>query len=263
MSKKTTVAKPATAENEVVVPDATPAVPKSPSVLKDLAVQLRCDPKQLYKILRTTCFRACRRDEEFITACMVARTYNLDPLAKQIYAYPANGMIVPIVSVDGWTRIINSQPQFDGIEFEYGGEVEGHGDGTLWCKAIIYHKDRAHPTSVTEYYNECYRETDPWNNMPRRMLRNKALIQCGRVAFGLSGIYDLDEGNDILSREGKTVTKSGEFIDITPMTPPTADDGKVFPDEPDPTEDAIPARDPNESQGAEGDFDGDDEDMPW
>jgi hypothetical protein len=33
--------------------------------------------------------------------------------------------------------------------------------------------------------------------MPKRMLRHKALIQCARVAFGFSGIFDEDEARDI------------------------------------------------------------------
>ena len=32
-----------------------------------------------------------------------------------------------------------------------------------------------------------------WITHPRRMLRHKALVQCARVAFGLSDIFDPDE----------------------------------------------------------------------
>jgi hypothetical protein len=47
---------------------------------------------------------------------------------------------------------------------------------------------------VTEFLAECKRGTEPWKNMPRRMLRHKALIQCARVAFGFA-LYDDDEGS--------------------------------------------------------------------
>ena len=50
---------------------------------------------------------------------------------------------------------------------------------------------------VTEYFDECKRNTDPWNQMPRRMIRNKAIIQAIRLAFGVSGIHDEDEARDI------------------------------------------------------------------
>ena len=36
--------------------------------------------------------------------------------------------------------------------------------------------------------------------MPRRMLRNKVIVQAIRVAFGIGGIYDEDEATDITVR---------------------------------------------------------------
>jgi hypothetical protein len=53
---------------------------------------------------------------------------------------------------------------------------------------------------VTEYFEECKRGTEPWNQMPRRMLRNKAIIQAIRVAFGVGGILDEDEASDVSVR---------------------------------------------------------------
>ena len=50
---------------------------------------------------------------------IVANQYGLNPWTKEIYAFPdrQNG-IVPIVGVDGWARILNENPNFDGIEFD-------------------------------------------------------------------------------------------------------------------------------------------------
>lgn len=92
------------------------------------------------------------------------------------------------MGVDGWYAIINKHPQFDGIEFEQDAES---------CTCRIYRKDRQRPTVVTEYLDECKRETDPWRKYPKRMLRHKAAIQCARVAFSLSGIYEPDEAERI------------------------------------------------------------------
>ena len=58
-------------------------------------------------------------------------------------------------------------------------------------------KDRSHPTIVTEYLAECKMTTEPWKKYPKRMLRHKAFIQCARMAFGFSGIYDEDEAHRI------------------------------------------------------------------
>lgn len=234
---------------------APPAPPKPASVVGDLADQLRCRPDQLIKLLKTTVFRSCRRDEEFQMACMVAREYKLNPILKEIYAFPSQNGVVPIVSVDGWNRIMNSHPMYDGIEFEYSGDIERDkdgeyvgGHGTLSCTARIHRKDRHNPVCVTEFYEECWRDTDPWNGMPRRMLRWKALIQAARVAFGFAGIYDFDEGNDILAHENKRVTKDGNIVDVPVVDVGLTREGNigtsdasakgelVYADEPDPTE---------------------------
>ena len=233
---------------------APPAPPKPASVVGDLADQLRCRPDQLIKLLKTTVFRSCHRDEEFQMACMVAREYKLNPILKEIYAFPSQNGVVPIVSVDGWNRIMNSHPMYDGIEFEYTGDIERDkdgeyvgGHGTLACTARIHRKDRANPVCVTEFYEECWRDTDPWNGMPRRMLRWKALIQAARVAFGFAGIYDFDEGNDILAHENKRVTKDGNIVDVPVVDVGLTREGNigttdepagdlVYEDEPDPTE---------------------------
>jgi hypothetical protein len=94
-----------------------------------------------------------------------------------------------VVGVDGWAKIINSHPQFDGIEFDMADDS---------CTCRIYRKDRAHPVTVTEYLAECRRDTGPWKSHPRRMLRHKAMIQAARLAFGYGGIYDQDEAERVM-----------------------------------------------------------------
>jgi hypothetical protein len=86
------------------------------------------------------------------------------------------------------------------------------------CACIIHRKDRGHPIRVTEYMSECKRpNVGPWQSHPRRMLRHKAMIQCARLAFGYSGIYDQDEAERIV--EVKTVDPAtGEIL-----TAPTFD----------------------------------------
>ena len=159
------------------------------SVIGSLANRLECDPTKLVPMLKKTAFATCRNDEEFMAMCMVSNTYGLNPILKEVYAFPSkSGAVVPIVSIDGWLKILNRHPALDGIEFE---------EGDDYCTAVVYRKDREHPTKVTEWLSECRGTTEPWKRWPRRMLRHKALIQCARVAFGFAGIYDEDEGERI------------------------------------------------------------------
>jgi phage recombination protein Bet len=154
-----------------------------------MASRFNVDPRKLHDTLKATVFKSAS-DEELLALVVVANEYGLNPLTKEIYAFPAKGGgIVPVVSVDGWNNLANSHPQMDGMEFEF-----EHGDKgeLISCTCIIYRKDRSKPIKVTEYLSECKRQTDPWK-MEHRMLRHKALIQCSRVAFGFSGVVDEDE----------------------------------------------------------------------
>ncbi|WP_308463985.1 recombinase RecT [Acinetobacter ursingii] len=123
----------------------------------------------------------------------------LSPDCKH-FSKAKGGGITPVVGIDGWARIINDNPVCDGIQFEQDDES---------CTCKIYRKDRSHPTVVTEYLSECQGTSEPWKKYPKRMLRHKALIQCARVAFGFSGIYDEDEArriDDCQTSQVKTVT---------------------------------------------------------
>lgn len=120
----------------------------------------------------------------------VANRYNLDPFRREIYAFPQDGKIVPVVGVDGWARIANDNPAYDGCEFSFEHSDQG---ALVSVEARIYRKDRSHPTCVREYLDECKRNTPPWNNMKHRMLRHRGFIQGIRLALGVSGIIDEDE----------------------------------------------------------------------
>lgn len=165
-----------------------------------MAARLSVEPAKLLETLKATVFRGAS-NEELLALVVVANEYKLNPLLKELYAFPAKGGgIVPVVGVDGWTKIVNRQETFDGVDFEW---AWNESDGKpISCTCIIGVKGRSKPVRVTEFLAECFRATEPWKNMPCRMLRHRAFIQAARIAFGLSGIVDEDE--------------AGEIVDITP-----------------------------------------------
>jgi phage recombination protein Bet len=172
---------------------------KPVSSLAIMAARLRADPEKLLSTLKATVFKGAT-NEEIMVLSVVANEYGLNPLIKEIYAFPAKGGgIVPIVSIDGWLRIINDHPQMDGMNIAF---VDGPDGNPISCTCEIFRKDRSHATVVTEYFSECRRNTEPWK-MAHRMLRHKAITQCGRVAFGFSGLQDEDEGRDASERVAK------------------------------------------------------------
>jgi phage recombination protein Bet len=161
------------------------------------------DGSSLVDTLKATAFKGQVTDAQMVALLVVANQYGLNPWTKEVYAFPdKNNGIIPVVGVDGWSRIINSNDQFDGMDFQQDDQS---------CTCIIYRKDRTHPIKVTEYMAECRRDVQPWKSHPRRMLRHKAMIQCARIAFGYVGIYDQDEAERIEEATSGVVT-----TDISP-----------------------------------------------
>lgn len=152
------------------------------------------DDAELLSVLKATAFKGPATDSQLTALLVVANQYGLNPWTKEVYAFPdKNNGIVPVVGVDGWSRIINTHPQMDGMDFAQDDES---------CTCTIYRKDRSHPIKVTEWLSECRRpNVGPWQSHPKRMLRHKAMIQCARLAFGYVGIYDQDEAERIVNVE--------------------------------------------------------------
>lgn len=154
--------------------------------------------EELYQVLKSTAFKGDVSDAQLSALLIVAKQYGLNPWTKEIYAFPDKGAIVPVVGVDGWARIINTNQHFDGMDFEQTADS---------CTCTIYRKDRSHPIKVTEWMAECKRDVGPWKSHPYRMLRHKAMIQCARLAFGFGGIFDTDEAERILEASGPQTAK--------------------------------------------------------
>lgn len=186
------------------------------------------DERELINTLKATAFKVKDvevTDAQMMVLLIVADQYGLNPFTKEIFAYPdkQNG-IVPVVSVDGWSRIINQHPDMDGLEFIYDENIVTEQDAKP-CPAsiecVIYRKGRAHPVRIKEFLDETYRPTfrgvkngqpfeikGPWQSHTKRMLRHKALIQCSRIAFGFTGIYDQDEAERIIEGQAERIIEN-------------------------------------------------------
>ena len=166
------------------------------TALQQVAKRLAVSEQELQGIVMSTVMpNGGQRvtEAQFISFIAVANEYKLNPLTKEIYAFPAKGGgIQPIVSIDGWLRIINTHPDFNGMTFKDERDERGN---LISITCLIYKKEIEHPVQVTEYIDECKMNTEPWKKYPARMLRHKAAIQAGRYAFGLSGIIDPDEAD--------------------------------------------------------------------
>jgi len=170
-----------------------------PSVIARVASSWGMDRRAFEATLMKTVMPSAVAPEHVVAFLLVAERYGLNPIVKEIHAFPdKKGGITPVVGIDGWITLMNRNAAFDGVDFEDHADSEGQ-IAAITCR--IYRKDRAHPVAVREYMDECKRGTEPWKQWPARMLRHKALIQCARIAFGFAGIYDEDEAARIVDAQ--------------------------------------------------------------
>ncbi|MFC0179516.1 phage recombination protein Bet [Thorsellia kenyensis] len=208
------------------------------NIVNRFAQKMNIDANNVFNILKATAFK--QRDgnepsnEQMMALLLVAHQYGLNPFTKEIFAFPdKQAGIIPVVGVDGWSRIINQHDQFDGMEFIQSENYSKLPDAKPcpeWIQCIIYRKDRTHPIKVIEYLDEVYRLPfesknnggykilSAWQSHTKRMLRHKAMIQCSRLAFGFVGIYDNDEAENIISGGHTSTIIDMDAIDISQIS---------------------------------------------
>ena len=138
---------------------------------KDLSVWFSQYP-QLSEVSQETCLR------------LIAE-YRLNPRADELDLVQFDeGRWQVFITVNGWAKLINAHPAFCGIEFSEASELD---QGVpIWMGCAIYRTDRVKPIEVKEYFAEMKTEHIAWQQMPRRMLRYRAMQQCARLAFGIT-----------------------------------------------------------------------------
>lgn len=191
---------------------ATQTASKASQFTITMAKRYGIDEGELFNTLAKTAFRQKSGEapthEQMTALLVVANEYGLNPFTKEIFAFDDRGAVIPVVGVDGWIKIINSQKQYAGVEFVYSSEYvimpKAKVPAPQWIECWIYRNDLEKPVKVREFLDETYRTgkfDGPWQTHPKRMLRHKALVQASRVAFGFSNIYDQDEAEVIVSRD--------------------------------------------------------------
>lgn len=139
---------------------------------------------------------------------LTAKQHGLNPLNREIFMLGSGSDVQPliVVGVDGWSKIMNSHPQFAGMQFQE--SAESSGGIPNWMECEIYRHDRVVPLKVREYFEEARSDHMAWITHPRRMLRHKCMVQCARISFGLSGIYDSEEAFRVAKRKNSMGIKN-------------------------------------------------------
>ena len=144
-----------------------------------------------------------------LNALRLIDKHKLDPFADEISILQyEDGHWQAFITIDGWSKLINSHPAFSGISFTESTELVS--GVPSWMGCAIYRNDRVVPIEVKEYLCEIQTEHSIWKEMPRRMLRYRVIAQCARFAFGVSlpGKMGVNQTN-----KPKGATKISQNID--------------------------------------------------
>jgi len=151
------------------------------------AVPATYDREKL-QLIRDMCAKGAT-DNEFGVMIELARKYQLDPFARQIWLVKYGDNPAPIFcGRDGYLAIAHRSGQFDGIQS--GSRIV---DDELigWCK--VYRKDMSHPIEVEVYASEYSTGKNLWRDKPRTMIQKVAEAHALRRAFSISGLYSPEE----------------------------------------------------------------------
>lgn len=184
--------------------DTSAAKAQTQGLIARLAGRFGVEPNRLLKCLTTQVFKQADgrqpSNEELMVLLLVCENFGLNPFNREIFAFRGKGgEIVPVVSLDGWAKIVRSQKDFNGVTFAFSNntvKVPGCAQELPeFVECAMRLKGVDEPIVIQEFMVECFNDKSPvWKKWPRRMLRTRAFIQCARLAFSLTGLYD--EGED-------------------------------------------------------------------
>lgn len=175
-----------------------PAAAKQTGLIGKLAAKFGVEADSFTQALVRVAFPSEQKisPAEMLALLVVCDQYELNPFLRQIYAFKSrSGSIVPLVGIDGWMAIINRHPDYKGMKIEMA-EKRILIDGVSipeWCDCTILNRRLDTPITMREYADEAFVRSSPvWRSHPKRMLRNRAIVQCARIAFALGGIQFMD-----------------------------------------------------------------------
>lgn len=180
------------------------------ALTESLAEQFGVSPEEMIATLKSQCFPGgAASNGQLMMLCSFAKTYDLNPLARECYAFVSGGKMTVGVQVDGWSKIANREPAYDGMEMEYEKDDKGN---VIAITSKTFVKGRAHPTTYRAVMKEWYRgASDVWKSMPEHQLYVKARNEGIRFAFGIPA-YDPDDIQRM--EQAVTVETTGSLVTI-------------------------------------------------
>lgn len=133
------------------------------------------------------------------------KTYDLDPFNKEIYLIELGGKLTPVMSRDGYLKIANRHPMFDGMESDcvYQGDMLTRREDSSICitysedhinfdrtkligaYANVFRKDRTISSTVFVNLKNHQKHNKIWEQYPNDMILKVAELHALKRAFTL------------------------------------------------------------------------------
>ena len=155
-------------------------------VRNDNAVSRFDDAAVINTIKQTVCKGAT--DAQLQMFLQVCKRTGLDPFLKEIWFVAEKSIIM--AARDGYLRVANENPQFDGIETRVTRD-----ERMVPIKAVctVWRKDRSHPTICEAYYNEYKSGSPVWTKYPSAMISKVAEVLALKRSFAINGVVSEEE----------------------------------------------------------------------
>lgn len=154
------------------------------------------DAELLDTIKQTLCKGAT--DAQFRMFIEVCKTTGLNPFLKEVYYVPEKGIIM--AARDGYLRVANENPQFDGMETT----VERDNNKVpIKATCRVWRKDRAHPVTCEAYFSEYKKNSPVWTQYPSAMISKVAEVLALKRSFTINGVVTEEEVGNSEERGSK------------------------------------------------------------
>jgi phage recombination protein Bet len=141
------------------------------------------------------------------------KTYDLDPFNKEIYLVELGGKLTTITSRDGYLKIANRNPMFNGMESDcvYEGDLLVRREDSSICItysehhitfdrtklmgafANVYRKDRSKSSTIFVSLKDHQKNNKVWDQYANAMILKVAESYALKRAFALSGLVTNEE----------------------------------------------------------------------
>lgn len=184
--------------------------------------------EQKKDVIRRTVAKDANPDE-FEMFMHLAKTYQLDPFQGEIFLWKYNGDLTIMTSRDGYLKIANRHPEFDGLvsdvvhrgdNFKKTPEGVQHTYGTdrgpiVGAYALVYRKDRKYPTYVFAPFEEYAADKKVWKQYPSAMILKCAESMALKRAFSVSGLVSREE-MEVQEAPMKDITPNQSSLEDVP-----------------------------------------------